>query len=384
MSVAPLNPAPLGTVPVIAGCGLVTPLGAGVEATWQALLAGRFITDHGRAPLAPASCVSRVSQLALHSIAELGRIAPDTALVVGTSKGAVESWLKPDSKAGGLRPTGLASVAGDVARHLQLEGPRLTVSAACASGLQALARAAMMIRSGQAARVLVVAVESSLHPLFLGSFQRLGVLATPGSGCKPFDANRDGFLMSEAAAAVLLVGQAIPAAPQDTEERQARPDLHPAGAVIVDRCAIGGDATHLTGSDPEASLLRRLIQQVTGDQSLDLVHAHATGTVLNDESELRAIDDCCAGQLIAPAVYSHKAALGHSLGAAGLVSIAINWLAHQRGVVPPNVQTRRPLPARHVSIEQGPQARRVRRSLAVASGFGGATAAVTLRTIGVD
>src|SRR3954464_875948 len=107
-------------------------------------------------------------------------------------------------------------------------GPRLTVSAACASGLLALIRGALMIKSGEAKRVLVVGAEASVHELFIGSFRRLGVLAKAGEGCRPFDEGRSGFLMSEAGAAVCL------------ESGDGG-----AGEVLIEKMAMGGDATHL-------------------------------------------------------------------------------------------------------------------------------------------
>ena len=105
---------------------------------------------------------------------------------------------------GGLSPTGLAQIADELGSGLALRGPRLTVSAACASGLVALIRAAMLIRNDEADFALVVAAEASVHPLFIGSFRRLGVLPKTTGGCRPFDQHREGFFISEAAAAVWL------------------------------------------------------------------------------------------------------------------------------------------------------------------------------------
>jgi 3-oxoacyl-[acyl-carrier-protein] synthase II len=271
----------------------------------------------------------------------------------------VEDWLD-----GVVSTDGLGDVARDVAAALDLRGPRLTVSAACASGLHALARGALMIRSGEALQVLVVAAEASVHPLFLGSFQRLGVLAKPGEGCRPFDQYRTGFYMSDAAAAVLL-------------EAAGDGDDAP-GAVYVDRFALGGDATHLTGGDPHLSTLRHLLGRVVDGRPVDLVHAHGTGTPTNDEAELAAIESVLGDDAPLPALYSHKGALGHSLGAAGLLSVVINCQAHATGVVPPNVRTRDPLPAARVSISRDVVRRPIRRSVAIAAGFGGATAAVSM------
>jgi len=280
-------------------------------------------------------------------------------VIVGTSKGSVEDWL-----GGAPAPSGLADIAEHIGNTLRLGGPRLSVSAACASGLLALCRGVMMIRSGEARQVLVVAAEASVHPLFLGSFQRLGVLAKPGEGCRPFDRGRTGFYMSEAAAAVVLEAAGDGAPGSDS--------------IYVEGFACGGDATHLTGGDPDLKTLRHLLGRVVANRPLDLVHAHGTGTPANDEAELAAIESAVGRSAVRPSLYSHKGAMGHSLGAAGLLSVVINCHAHAGGVVPPNVQTRDPMGTSEVTIARDPVRRPVRRSIAIAAGFGGATAVVGL------
>ena len=362
---------------VITGLGLLTPLGASVDQTWQRLLAGDFITDHARAGGEYDRSSPRVIQMARRAagqaLSEAGWSPRDEfATVVGTSKGSIESWLvdTPDA-AGRLDPAGLADMA--VAIGSGGGGPRLTVSGACASGLLALIRGAMMIRGGEARRVLVVAAEASVHPLFIGSFMRLGVLPAPGVGCRPFDEARDGFLMSEAAAAICLEAEGEFGATGHGAER-----LRP---VAIEHFAMGGDAVHLTAADPQGRVLRALLSRVVGHEPVDLVHAHGTGTAHNDPIELAAIESTFAGAPFpAPSLYSHKGALGHSLGAAGLVAVVLNALAHRHGIVPPNVRTARPLPARAVHIDREPRQRSIRRSIAIASGFGGASAALSLRS----
>lgn len=297
----------------------------------------------------------------------------DYATVVGTSKGSIESWLAPTVKhmaispciAGGPDPTGLADIAAALAKG---DGPRLTISAACASGLIALIRAAMIIHSGEATRVLVVAAEASVHPLFIGSFKRLGVLPPPEIGCRPFDQTRDGFLMSEAAAAVCL--EADSPIKQSAQSPQ----------IALEQFALGADATHLTASDPSGRVLKHLINKVTLNHPIDLVHAHGTGTVANDEIELATIDRAFSSSTSHPSLYSHKGALGHSLGAAGLVAVVLNVLAHQHAIVPPNVQTHHPLRAKRVTISQEAIRRQINRSIVLAAGFGGSSAAVSLVT----
>lgn len=351
---------------VIEGIGLVTPLGGDARQTWDALLAGRFIEDHAKVSLDTPQGLPRVSLAAIQAAQEAAGDTDlkDAALVVGTSKGPAESWLSPHSRlsqVGHSVRSGLASVAEDVASHLSIDGPRLTVSAACASGLHALIRGSMLIQSGQFRRVLVVAAEASVHPLFLASFARLGVLPPTGVGCRPFDQSRAGFLVSEAAAAVQLS------------------DGSSGMGVTVERFAIGADATHLTGMDLEGRTLRHILRSALNRSPVDLVHSHGTGTLLNDQIELAALDEVIEAG-VRPALYSHKGALGHSLGAAGLVSVVVNVMAHQRRIVPPNVRTNDPLPSSRLTIQPTPSRRNIHRSVAVAAGFGGAVAAVTLRT----
>jgi 3-oxoacyl-[acyl-carrier-protein] synthase II len=370
--------APEGRAPVRVGLrawDLVVPLGDDVETAWQALLDGAFVKNHAKCGAAPHAI--GLAQRVVARVKRRAHIDADAAVVVGTSKGSVENWLDT-AGAVARRQVGLGDIAAGVAEALGFQGPRLTVSAACASGLHALIRGAMMIESGEVRQVMVVAAEASVLPLFLGSFQRLGVLAKPGTGCRPFDCNRDGFFMSEAAAAVLLEASHANESPR-TAVRGSHDAPTPAPAPLhLDRYALAGDATHLTGGDPDAAALRHVLARVLDDRPVDLIHAHGTGTALNDEAELRAIESLLPDDPDKPVLYSHKGALGHSLGAAGLVSVVLNCQAHAKGVVPPNVQTRDPLPTRRVRLSSERTDRDVKRSVALAAGFGGAVAAVSL------
>ena len=357
--------------------GAFTPFGT-LDETWDALLAGRFLRDHARVDSEGGSDEPRAIRLARRAVARIdaSRLDPGAAVVVGTSKGTVESWMRGARGTDAVCPSpeGLSDVAAALGSRFALRGPRLTVSAACASGLHALVRGAMLIQSGEARQALIVATEASVHPLFLGSFRRLGVLARPGVGCRPFDQHREGFVMSEAAAAVLLEAEG----PNAESPRLANRGAVEAPPVYLDRFALGADATHLTGGDPEARVLRHLLSRVIHDRPVDLFHAHGTGTESNDPTELAAIESNLGGCPNRPSLYSHKGALGHSLGAAGLLSVVLNCQSHATGVVPPNVQTRDPLPTSRVTISREPVPRPVRRSVAVAAGFGGAIAAVSL------
>lgn len=369
------------SMPLITGAALLTPLGTTLHETWASLLRGDSITAHARVPLPMDERVPRVTQLALEAATEALddaewkpalRQDERTALIVATSKGPVEAWLTAlshiDESAyvtAGQLDLGLSETAQTIGRRLGFgSGPRLTLSAACASGLHALIRAGLMIRAGEAHRVLVVAAESSLHSLFLSSFQRLGVLPREGNLCRPFDRNRDGFLMSEAAAAVC-----VEAEPVSTRSRP---------WARIERSCLAGDATHLTGIDPDAASLRYVLCRTIHRQYVDLVHAHGTATDLNDPLELASVESAMPETPSRASLYSHKGAIGHSLGAAGLVSVVLNCMMHRCGTVPPNVNTPDPLPARRLCIDREAQSRAIRRSLVIAAGFGGPTAAVSL------
>ena len=366
----------------ITGIGLATPLGPSAVTTWAALCEGRAVKRPARVPLEEGETphsprVNRIAHRVAVEAIENAQWTPEqtrqAALIVGTSKGPVDEWLAaathhPPARASVL--LGLADTAFHLARQLQVTGPRLTLCAACASGLAALSRAALMIRTGQVERALVVACESSLHPLFLASFDRLGVLAPGDYGCRPFDISRRGFVISEAAAAICL----------EAASSANRPGANDGGRLwaIVERDMLAADATHLTSTDADGVVLRRALARLTDDFHPDLIHAHGTGTISNDPIELAAIEQAMTSGL-PPHLYSHKGALGHSLGAAGLVAVAINCLSHRHGVIPPNVGTRTPIALNKVALETGLVRRPIDRSLAIAAGFGGAIAAVALR-----
>ncbi len=374
---------------VIAGTGLITPLGHTTEANWRSLLAGECIVDHGRVnPRACGATHDRVTALAEIAAREaIARADWDasllssdrTALVVGTSKGAIDDWITSDKPPPGFRSTstgeapvplgchvsgglGLHTVDLGIAQRLRLGyGPRLTISSACATGLIALIRAALLLRHGDADRALIVAAESSLHPALIASYGRLGVLVRKNELVRPFDLSRSGFLVGEAAAAVCL------------ERAELR-----TGQVAIEQFALGCDATHLTGTNPRARALRACLGQCLKGGSTDLVHAHGTGTEMNDAIELEAIESVVAdGQ---PHIYSHKGALGHTLGAAGLISVVLNVRMHQIQKVLPNANTLRPLPVTRVKLSSDPFARNIRRSICVAAGFGGAIGVMSLRS----
>ncbi len=352
----------------IRGYGLVSAQGNCANETFDAVLSGATLTSH-RGSLSLSCTSNRVTHLALMAAREAcdragwsAEALPNrrTALVIGSSKGPIENWLAMMENRAAYQPlVGVGALASDIGSHFGMTGPRFTFAAACASGLHAMIRAHLLIQNHEADRVLVIGAESSLHPIFIATFARMGVLSKQGA-CRPFNQNRDGFLMSEAAAAVCLEAQ--------------ESGSH---SLIIDAVAMASDAYHITGIDPTGESLRYVLRQLKSDKPVDLVHAHGTATDSNDPVELNAIDQIFACD--SPSVFSHKAALGHTQGAAGMIGVVLNAMMHERQIVLPNVNTPLPFDTRSASVSSTPIPRKLSRSIVLAAGFGGATAGIGLR-----
>jgi len=353
---------------LITGLALATAQGANAQATWQNLLRGAVLRSAGQVPVAGDGGLPRVSQLAVDvardALSEAGwsndLLASDrTALLIGTSKGPIEAWLAGQATSA----FGLAAVAEDVAKAIgHGNGPRLTSSAACASGLHALIRAKELLDSGQCDRAIVVAAESSIGPLFQATFSRLGVLARAEIGCRPFDQDREGFLLAEAAAAVCM-------------ERATATSNN---GIAVAAGVLRSDAHHLTAPDPSGAAIEAVLRRLIVDRSVQIIHAHGTGTVLNDPAELDAISRAVGSAESPVAIVSHKHAIGHTQGAAGLISVVLNVLMHRHATVFGNANSPHPLAANGVEIPTSAQRRNITSSIVLAAGFGGAIAGVRL------
>lgn len=368
--------------PQITGLGLITPLGANCDETFQSLLAGQFITQPSLAK-SPQQRAGNINELALAAARQAMHQAGwkgwpnDAAIIAATSKGDIDTWLTTIANLQQKHPAdypwqhrlGLGDLAATLATELNANySIRLTYSAACASSLHALAKAVMMLRAGEISKAMVVAAESSLHPLFQGCFNNLGVSPAFGEPCRPFDQHRTGFHITQAAAAICL-------------EHPATSDPRISPIASIDHIALAGDAHHLTTSDPNGQTLRHLLNDAMTHDVPDLIHAHATGTRANDAIELSAIESVLPDAASPPILYSHKAALGHSLGASGLISLVLNCLIHRHSTIPGNICSTHPLLTSKTILSQKPIHRPITRSLAISSGFGGATAIVALRSI---
>jgi 3-oxoacyl-[acyl-carrier-protein] synthase II len=403
---------------VIAGVGLVSPLGFGAWATFRSLLDGRSIAD--RAPgiepgTEPVALIRGVGAVAVarqardDPAAELAERAAREACEqagvdiegmptrMGTSKGAVAAITEAfaDRRRAGaaavstaLGPQGYLSHRLSVRTGCRVEGHHV---GACASSLIALDAAARELRRPMAeARTrakssgdcrLVVTAEAALLPVFVHSYKRLGVLAEPtptGYRQAPLDASRKGFMLAELGAAVVL--RALPAG-----EAPAPGDIE-----LIDT-AIAGEAYDMVRPSPTMDAIsfvadRLLHAPGTPERGIDLLHPHAPGTSDHDPVEIRALADVLNARREmthehAPIdTYANKGALGHGLGAAGLVSLALACLCAQTRRRPPMPWLTEPMTPSALPLQRDAQTLPADSAHAVfAAGFGGPTAGAMIR-----
>jgi 3-oxoacyl-(acyl-carrier-protein) synthase len=358
--------------PVIVAVAVLSALG-NLEETWQGLLAGRTALAAGQlaTPLdkfpvgtvpgltGPWGSAVRQEQLYLRLLASLPELPPGSGLVLSTTKGAVDEL----PRSGPPWPGQPWKLAGEIAKAAGLTGPTATVSGACASGTIGLIRAAQQIKTGEGpATVLVVGID--LLSIFVtGGFARLHAL-TPDT-CRPFARHRDGLALGEAAGGVVV---------SSVEEAQRRgwPTL-----AEIDGWGISGDAGHITAPCREASGLKRALALCTanGRKVVGAVNAHGTGTKFNDAMEIKAFREA-----LPPGTPYHsvKGAIGHTLGAAGVIEAALAVQALESGVIPPTVGLDEPEPGSGLVSGREAQALLHPAILSCNSGFGGINAAVRL------
>lgn len=353
---------------LITGLGLVSPLGYSAWETFGNLLAGRTLPDRARElpenihPLDLARVVGSIGishgsatdpavELAERAIREActhARVSPEGLTVItGASKGAVTQLHKTPMNVV-LGPHGYW--ASELSRRLKL-GCVKNIVAACASSLYAVHAARQLLLRGKAKRVLVVTAEAALLPPFIASSQRLGILAKLSRDeyvGRPLDEARDGFMLSQVGAAILL--QAVDE-PQEGQWELLDTD-------------VGCEAYDLIRAAPGMPVLSHIAQKLIGDRAVDLLHPHATGTRDQDEAELAVY----RRQAPIADVYANKGALGHTLGSSGLVSMVLACLCARTKRRPPMPWITQPI---ETAIDAGMRQDEYRTHAIFSSGFGG-------------
>jgi 3-oxoacyl-[acyl-carrier-protein] synthase II len=302
-------------------------------------------------------------------------------LVVGTSRGAVGPVCEvADAIAGRGRvrarhaaSTGVASFSGALAQAFPIRGPAFTVSGTCASGALAIATGAALLASGAVDLALVGGADASLLPATALPLARAGVLgwdADPVRACRPFDRRRNGMLLGEGAA--FLVIERI-----DQARRR--------GARVRGRLlgwSTGSERSGRTGIDPQGEGLSRVLGEAlerggVAPAELDYINAHGTGTPANDLAEARVVARLsrAAGRPIPCS--STKPIAGHCLGGAAALEAAICLEALARGVIPPTANCSEPDPACEIdAVGEGPRPAAVHRVASLSLGFWGTLGAL--------
>ncbi|MGW4871493.1 beta-ketoacyl-[acyl-carrier-protein] synthase family protein [Streptomyces chartreusis] len=270
-----------------------------------------------------------------------------------------------------------STLAADVAERFGAQGPVQTVSTGCTSGLDAVGYAFHTIEEGRADICLAGASDSPISPITMACFDAIKATSPnnddPEHASRPFDAHRDGFVMGEGAAVLVL---------EDLEHARAR------GAHVY--CEIGGYATfgnayHMTGLTSEGLEMARAIDEAldharVNPTEIDYVNAHGSGTRQNDRHETAAVKKSLGSHAYETPMSSIKSMVGHSLGAIGAIEVVACVLALARQVVPPTANYETPDPECDLDyVPRTARSRRLDNVLSVGSGFGGFQSAVLLR-----
>lgn len=400
----------------VTGLGMITPAGVGREATWAGVLRGRSTAaqdpllkeipvdfscrippmraDEGRIGGGKAWRMARFTQLAVlaarEAVADAG-LDPTAwdgtrvAVVIGSGLAGAAHLEEqtarllqagPDLVSPVLIPMLISNMAaGEVLLDLGARGPSLATETACASGASALAVARDLLLTGACDIAVAGGTEAAISPVVTTGFQRMGALSgrthDPAAASRPFAADRDGFVMSEGAAILVLerVADAL------ARGRSGYAQLAGAG--------LSSDAHHPTAPAPGGTVAETALRTAVAEAGLSLsdidhVNAHGTSTPLNDSMEAELIDRALPHR---PSVTSAKGVLGHSLGAAGAIEAALTALTIHHSTVPPTANLTPQTLAFPIQCVTGePRHQNVRAAASHSFGFGGHNVVLVLRS----
>ena len=412
---------------VITGLGMVTPVGNGKDATWSALKAGKcgigritkfdpsrctcqvagelkdfdaYLAETGYVDRKAARHMDPFSVYAVAAAVEAWKDAgyteenkPDmdrVATIIGNGIGGMktngESWKTlfdrgPDRLSPLAIPELIANEgAGNISMALGAKGPAQVVVTACASSTDALGVALDALRAGRADVVISGGTEATIDEFAVGGFMKMRALATqfndcPEKACRPFNADRNGFVMSEGAVMLIL----------ETEEHaKAR------GAKIY--CELAGygatsDAYHITAPDPSGAGAVKAIKLALKDAdvedltTVDYINAHGTSTHLNDIMETKAFKEVFGDEQAKKInVSSTKSMTGHLLGATGALEAAVCALAIDEKFIPPTINYENPDPECDLNYTPNTGVEReIRVAVSTSLGFGGHNGALVFK-----
>lgn len=271
------------------------------------------------------------------------------------------------------------SGSGNVSIHFGFKGPNTAVSTACASGAHSISDAMRLIRDGQANVMLAGGSEAAIAPMGLGGFMAAKALSTrnddPEGASRPFDADRDGFVLSEGAGMLVL---------EELEHAKKR------GARIYAELLGAGctaDAYHITSPDPSGTGACRAMLNALGDakvslDEVDYINAHGTSTNAGDEAETKAIKNVFGEKAYGIPVSSTKSMIGHTLGASGGIEAIVCCLTIHEGKIHPTINQFTRDPACDLDyVPNVARDKKVRRVLSNSFGFGGHNACLVFGSL---
>lgn len=406
---------------VVTGMGAITPLGIGVDTFWKGLVAGRSgirtiqnfdatgfeVQIAGEVPdfqpkdhMDPKAArrMDRFSQFAVaatrEAIAHAGLEISDEnrdriGIVMNTGGGGIPTIEHdvnvmrekgPRRVSPFLIPIFAPNMAScQVSINFDIQGPTVTSVAACAAGVQAMVDAVYMIERGDADVVIAGGTEGGITPVAIASLTNMGALsknnADPAGSSRPFDINRDGFVFSEGAGAIIL----------ESEEHAARRGAN--AICIASGGAYTADAYHITGNRPDgrgqaAAITRAIKRSGLQATDIDYVAAHATATKIGDVGETVSLKRAFGDHAYDLAISANKSMLGHLLGAAGAVSSLACILAIRDGIIPPTINLTEADP--ECDLDYTPNTARemtVKAAAANGFGFGGQNACAIFRAL---
>jgi 3-oxoacyl-[acyl-carrier-protein] synthase II len=405
---------------VVTGLGLVTPLGTGVEKNWQALIAGRSgirtidrfpnidaytsriagqVTDFNAEDFIEPKEIKKMDRFIHFAMGAASMAMDDSGLkinpewaeevgvIIGVGMCGIETLetTKEALLSGGPRkispffiPKVISNLApGHIAIRFGAKGINLTPTSACSSGTHAIGEAFHMIRRGSQEVVIAGGAEAAITPLGLGGFAAMKALSTrndePERASRPFDKDRDGFVMGEGSGVMIL------------EERTRAVKRGAKIYAEVIGYGANGDAHHMTAPSPDGEGAARCMRLALRDAAIaptaiDYINAHGTSTEYNDANESTAIKSVFGEHAARLAVSSTKSMTGHLLGAAGAVEGVYSVLALGRGIIPPTINYDTPDPA--CDLDYVPNKARpadIEIALSNSFGFGGTNACVIFR-----
>ncbi|EKV30164.1 3-oxoacyl-[acyl-carrier-protein] synthase, KASII [Caenispirillum salinarum AK4] len=412
---------------VVTGVGLITPLGSGVEGNWTRLIngesgiraierfdvsdlpakiAGQVPTDENEPyrfnadDVVPARDRRRMDPFivfgmaaAIQAIEDAGWTPEDedererTGVIIGSGIGGLGSIANAEDTLSGGGPRKLSPffipsslinlVSGHVSIKYGFKGPNHSVVTACSTGAHAIGDASRIIKYGDADVMIAGGAEAAICRLGIGGFAAARALSTgfndtPEKGSRPYDKDRDGFVMGEGAGVLVL---------EEYEHAKAR------GAKIYAEVlgyGMSGDAYHITAPAEDGNggfrAMRNALKDAKLDPSqIDYVNAHGTSTPLGDEIELGAVKRLFGDHAYKLSMSSTKSAIGHLLGAAGAVEAIYSMLALQNQIVPPTLNLDNPSESCDIDlVPHKAKEREVTYALSNSFGFGGTNASLVM------